>query len=253
MANVFLLKRSSIASAVPPAASLQPGELAVNLADAKLYTKTAGGTVVELGGRIANALTFNNGGAGAAPGATFNGLAGVTISYNTVGAASTTGANASGTWSISISGTATTATTANALNMANNYQVNSLGVGTTASAIAGEIRAASNVTAYFASDRRLKEDIEPIKDALALVGQIQGVRYNWRRDHIQRLGGEDCYFVRRKDVGVIAQEVEAVLPEIVATNADGHLAVRYERLTALLIEAVKELALELEEIRQDRV
>lgn len=253
MANIFLLKRSSTASAVPAAASLQPGELAVNLADAKLYTKTAGGAVIQLGGGIANALTFNNGGAGASSGVTFNGSTAVTISYNTVGAPSATGANASGTWSISISGTATTATTANALNTTNNYQINSLGVGTAASAVAGEIRATNNVTAYYASDARLKEDVEPIRGALALLGQIRGVRYNWRQDHLQKLGGEDGYFVRRNDVGVIAQEIEAVLPEIVATNAEGHLAVRYERLTALLIEAVKELSCELEQIRKERV
>lgn len=59
-----------------------------------------------------SALTFNNGGAGAASGVTFNGNAARTISYNTVGAPSTTGANASGTWAISISGNAATASSA---------------------------------------------------------------------------------------------------------------------------------------------
>ena len=55
--------------------------------------------------------------------------------------------------------------------------------------------------------------------------------------------------MRRADVGVIAQEVEAVLPEIVATNNEGYKAVRYERLTALLIEAVKELRAEINELK----
>jgi len=58
-----------------------------------------------------NSATFNNGGAGAASGSTFNGSAALTVSYNTVGAPSTTGANASGTWGISITGTAAAATT----------------------------------------------------------------------------------------------------------------------------------------------
>jgi len=64
------------------------------------------------------ALTFNNGGAGAASGSTFNGSAAVTISYNSVGAPSTTGTNASGTWSINVTGNAATATTAAAVNTA---------------------------------------------------------------------------------------------------------------------------------------
>lgn len=63
-------------------------------------------------GSVVNAVTFNNGGAGAASGTTFNGSAAQTISYNTVGAPSTTGTNASGTWGISISGNANTATSA---------------------------------------------------------------------------------------------------------------------------------------------
>lgn len=250
MANIFLLKRSSTASAVPSAASLQPGELAVNLADAKLYTKNAGGTIIQIGSAIANALTFNNGGAGAASGSTFNGSSAVTISYNSVGAPSTSGANATGTWGISISGTAATATTANGLNTSNNYQINSLGVGTPASAVAGEIRATNNVTAYYASDARLKENVRPISGALDLLGQIRGVRYDWCQSYIDHQGGEDGYFVRRADVGVIAQEVDAVLPEIVGENAQGHKAVRYERLTALLIEAVKELKSEIDVLKR---
>ncbi len=167
-----------------------------------------------------------------------------------MGAPSTSGANATGTWVISISGTAATATIANGLNTSNNYQINSLGVGTAASAVAGEIRATNNVTAYYASDARLKENVRPIADALGLLCQIRGVRYDWRQAYIDQQGGEDGYFVRREDVGVIAQEVDAVLPEIVGENAQAHKAVRYERLTALLIEAVKELKSEIDELKR---
>jgi len=67
-------------------------------------------------GSVANSVTFNNGGAGAASGTTFNGSAAQTISYNTIGAPSTTGTNASGTWAISISGNAGTASVAGAVN-----------------------------------------------------------------------------------------------------------------------------------------
>lgn len=83
-----------------------------------------------------------------------------------------------------------------------------------------------------------------------LLCQIRGVRYDWCQVYIDHQGGEDGYFVRRADVGVIAQEVEAILPEIVGENAQGHKAVRYERLTALLIEAVKELKSEIDEFKR---
>ena len=89
-----------------------------------------------------------------------------------------------------------------------------------------------------------------IADALGLLCQIRGVRYDWCQVYIDHQGGEDGYFVRRADVGVIAQEVEAILPEIVGENAQGHKAVRYERLTALLIEAVKELKSEIDELKR---
>jgi hypothetical protein len=71
-------------------------------------------------GSVTNSLTFNNGGAGAASGTTFNGSAAQTISYNTIGAPSTTGTNASGTWGISISGNAATATSATSATTATN-------------------------------------------------------------------------------------------------------------------------------------
>jgi hypothetical protein len=54
-----------------------------------------------------------------------------------------------------------------------------------------------------------------------------------------RRGGEDGYFVRKHDIGVIAQEVQAVLPELVGTREDGYLAVKYEKMVPLLIEAIK--------------
>jgi hypothetical protein len=57
---------------------------------------------------------------------------------------------------------------------------------------------------------------------------------------MQSRGGEDGFFVRKHDIGVIAQEVEAILPEIVATRPDGFKAVKYEKLVPLLIEAIKD-------------
>ena len=104
-----------------------------------------------------------------------------------------------------------------------------------------DIKTTGNITAYSSSDRRLKTNITPLQDALQRVSLLRGVTYDWTDDYINACGGEDGYFVRRKDVGVIAQEVQEVLPEIVAERRDGSLAVRYDRLVPLLIEAIKEL------------
>jgi len=62
-------------------------------------------------------------------------------------------------------------------------------------------------------------------------------------------GGEDGYFIREHDIGVIAQEIESILPEIVATREDGYKAVKYDRIVALLIEAIKELKSEVDQLK----
>ncbi len=180
---------------------------------------------------------------------------------------STTGTGASGTWAISISGnaatatsattataassatTATTATTANALNTGNNYQVNSLGVGTPGSGTAGEIRATNNVTAFYSSDARLKENVQPIENALGIVSTVGGKTFDWTDAYIAEHGGEDGYFVKKSDFGVIAQDVEAMFPLAVRTRDDGTLAVDYEKLVAVAFAAIKELKAEVDELR----
>lgn len=131
-----------------------------------------------------------------------------------------------------------------------NTQVDSLGVGTASSGTAGEIRASNAVTAYYSSDARLKENITNISDALTKVSKINGVEYDWTDEYIQNHGGEDGYFVRKHDVGLIAQEVEQILPEIVAENNEGYKAIKYERVVALLVEAVKELKAEIEDLKK---
>lgn len=131
-----------------------------------------------------------------------------------------------------------------------NIQFQSLGVGTAASGTTGEIRATNEITAYYSSDVNLKENIKLIVDPLGKLEQIRGVSYDWKDEHIQKRGGEDGYFVRKHDIGVIAQEVEAVLPEIVATRDDGTKVVKYEKLVALLIEAVKDQQRQINQISQ---
>ncbi len=117
-----------------------------------------------------------------------------------------------------------------------NVQFNSIGVGTTASGTAGEIRATGDITAFYSSDIRLKENILPIPNALEKVNQISGNTYDWKE------GYDEVHSHKGNDVGVIAQEIEAILPQIVTNRDTGFKAVQYEKIIPLLIEAIKELS-----------
>ena len=94
----------------------------------------------------------------------------------------------------------------------------------------GNLRAIGDIIAYSASDQRLKDNITPIPNALDKVLSISGNTFDWneKSDH------------EGNDVGVIAQEILEVLPEAVTTRDTGYLAVRYEKIIPLLIEAIKE-------------
>lgn len=128
------------------------------------------------------------------------------------------------------------------INTGSSVRFASLGIGTPASGVVGEIRATNEVTAYYSSDASLKENVTEITAALAKVAMIRGVEFDWTDEVIKKRGGIDGFFVRKHDVGVIAQEVQAVLPEVVAEREDKTLAVKYEKLVPLLIQAVNELA-----------
>jgi|VirMetMinimDraft_7_1064189.scaffolds.fasta_scaffold01028_2 hypothetical protein len=109
-------------------------------------------------------------------------------------------------------------------------------------AVTGAITATGDVTAFFTSDKNLKQNIVNIDNSLDKVSKLNGVYYNWTKEALEK----NKHLVDEKEVGVIAQDVEAVLPELVATREDGSKAVRYERLCAVLIESVKELKKEIE-------
>ena len=116
------------------------------------------------------------------------------------------------------------------------YQMTALGVGTAAGPT-GQIRATSNITAYY-SDSRLKDFEGPIDSALDKVKALTG--YYFKENDLARSFGYDN---EKRQVGVSAQEVETVLPEVVTEapfNAD-YKSVWYEKLVPLLIEAIKEL------------
>ena len=128
-----------------------------------------------------------------------------------------------------------------------NLQLNSLGVGTAASGTAGEIRATNDITAYY-SDERLKNKLGNIEDALNKICSLDGFYYE-ANEVAQELG-----YKPKREVGVSAQQVQKVLPEIVvpAPIDDKYLTVRYEKLIPLLIEAIKELKSELNEHKEDK-
>jgi hypothetical protein len=123
--------------------------------------------------------------------------------------------------------------------------MNSLGVGTAGSGTAGEIRATNNVTAYY-SDERLKTKVGDITNALDKVCQIETMLY-----HANEIAVSFGYDAAIQEVGVTAQSVQKVQPEVVvpAPIDDRYLTVRYEKLVPLLIEAIKELNSQVQELR----
>jgi uncharacterized coiled-coil protein SlyX len=123
-----------------------------------------------------------------------------------------------------------------------NYQFNSIGVGTAASTTGGEIRATGDITAYYSSDIRLKENIISIPNALEKVNQISGNTYDWKE------GYDEIHSHKGNDVGVIAQEIETILPQIVTNRDNGYKAVQYEKIIPLLIEAIKELSAKIDRL-----
>lgn len=193
--------------------------------------------------------------------ANFDGTAGISISTTIQANSVALGTDTTGNYVASLvagtgvtlsnnSGEGATPTVAigQAVATSSDVQFDSFGVGTAASGTTGEIRATNNITAYYSSDARLKENINYIDDALGKVAKIQGVEFDWKEDYIAKAGGEDGYFVRKHDVGLIAQQVENVLPELVANRDDGFKAMKYDRVVALLVNAIHELTDRVEEL-----
>lgn len=123
-------------------------------------------------------------------------------------------------------------------------QFGSFGVGTAASGTTGEIRATNNITAYY-SDDRMKTNLGNIPNALDKLKTLNGFYYE-ANEVAQAMGYEV-----KKEVGVSAQQVQAIMPEVVAPAPinENYLTVRYERLVPLLIEAIKELEAQVAQLR----
>lgn len=90
------------------------------------------------------------------------------------------------------------------------------------------------------SDIRLKEDINPLKDSLDKILGLEGVSFKFKNNQEQGT-----------QIGVIAQDVEKVVPEVVSTGEDGYKSVSYQNLVPLLIEAMKEQQKQIEELKKE--
>jgi hypothetical protein len=124
--------------------------------------------------------------------------------------------------------------------------------------VGGAITATDNITAY-ASDKRLKENIIPIDNALNKVQQLNGIHYSWKPE-VKELGFNPS---KMNDTGLFAQEVQSVLPDAVklapfddndgtSISGENYLTVQYEKVVPLLVEAIKELKKEIEELKNNK-
>jgi hypothetical protein len=127
----------------------------------------------------------------------------------------------------------------------------SINLGAATGASSGQLRASDDIIAFASSDITLKENISLISDSLEKVKRLRGVTYDWRDSYIERKGGLDEIYMRKKDIGLLAQDVEQVLPEIVARRNDGYLAIKYDRVVALLVEAIKDLSEQIERLKKN--
>lgn len=106
----------------------------------------------------------------------------------------------------------------------------------------GTVTASCGVLAC--SDIRYKKDIQPLQDALSKITKLQGVSYYFKKEEFKEMNFSD-----NKQVGLIAQEVEKIYPELVQTNEEGYKSIDYAKLTPILVEAIKELKDENEQLK----
>ncbi len=107
----------------------------------------------------------------------------------------------------------------------------------------GTFTSSGDIIAYGSpSDVRLKENIKPIESALAKVDKLQGVTFDWK--------DSESILEIKEDIGFIAQDVQKVLPELVRENENGMLSMRHQGITPILLEAIKELKAEIEELKK---
>ncbi len=232
--------------------ALGTGALVVSAGGASINNQLRVGGAVNLGSTliVSNTTTFNNSvtlvgsnsaateyfkiqNASAADKFTVDSSSGNTEIVGTLTVTDTTTLNSTVTSSAVVNitnGTASSSKTTGAL-------VVTGGVG-----IGGDLFVGGDIAAFDTSDKRLKDNITPISNALNKILSISGNTFDWNKKS-EKEGS---------DVGVIAQEILEVLPEAVTTRNNGYLAVRYEKIVPLLIEAIKELKVEVDELKASK-
>lgn len=108
--------------------------------------------------------------------------------------------------------------------------------------VTGDINADGNITAFASSDKRLKDNIKRLENPLIKISKLGGYEFDWNENQSSYKG---------HDIGVIAQEVQSIIPEIVSEKTDGYLGVRYEKIVPLLIEGIKELTNKVESLENE--
>ena len=99
---------------------------------------------------------------------------------------------------------------------------------------------------WTSSDARWKKDLEPLHSNLTGILRLQGYKFNWRDEEYPELN-----FEKERQIGLIAQDVEKVYPELVKTDENGYKAVSYEKLTVILLEGIKEQQHQIESTKQE--
>ena len=107
---------------------------------------------------------------------------------------------------------------------------------------ASSLETSGDIIAFGSSDRELKDNIQPIDNPLEKMNKIGGYTFDWNDN-------QNIY--KGKDIGVVAQEIQSVLPEIVATRSNGYLGVKYEKIVPLLIESIKENTKKIKELEEE--
>jgi hypothetical protein len=276
MPSTILMKRSSTASSVPAAASLQAGELAVNLADQKLYSKTAGGTVVQVGfGNLTSAMVttalgftpynatnpsgyITSSGSITGSSGSCTGNAGTATRWATARTIALTGDVAGTSGNFDGSGNLSfAASLANSGVTAGTYlkvTVDAKGRVTAGSSMtSGDVTGALGFTPANKAGESFNGSIS-VSGTITATGDVTAFSDGRLKtdletvsealDRVRKLRG--VTFTRRdtgsRGIGLVAQELAPIVPEAVMTHDDGLMSVAYGNLVGLLIEAIKELA-----------
>jgi hypothetical protein len=193
------------------------------LSNAQLTNSTISGKAL---GTNLDALTIGTG----LSGTSYNGSSAVTIANtgvtSNVAGTGVTVSGATGAVTISIGQSVATTATPTFGNLTIN----------------GTITATGDITAYYTSDRRHKNNIQTISNAVLKVKQLNGVTWEWN---------DDVNEVTKSTpkTGLIAQEVQSVLPQVVTERADGFLALDYSKMVGLLVEAIKEQQIQIDQLK----